>query len=100
MDVNASFATILCLCSYAKLAGWVTNTDYRLHSSYAITLHYTLASTAVNLCSNARFVSFLNNNHLRVLTAVHIAFTASPGCNASVAACTLRVKINPNINNY
>ena len=38
MDVNTSFITILWLCGYANLAGWVTDTNYRLQSSYAITL--------------------------------------------------------------
>jgi len=44
VHVNASFITILWLGGYANFAGWVTDTNYRLHSSFAITLDYTLAS--------------------------------------------------------
>ena len=54
MNVNASFTTILWLCGYANLAGWITDTNYRLHFSYGIILNYTLASTTVNLYSNAQ----------------------------------------------
>ena len=39
MDFNTSFITILWFNGNANLTGWVTDTNYRLHSSYTITPH-------------------------------------------------------------
>ena len=38
LDVNTSFIIILLPCGNVNLVGWVTDTNYRLHSSYTITL--------------------------------------------------------------